>query len=624
MVMSYPLHPLKYVRLAWLSCLVCLLAASAQAQTAAPRHRILIDRSGSMKGFFDSGKINDVHDLLRDLSGLTGDSYYFIDRELVPLGQETANFGNNTYLLNALDLALAQQPAPAILWVVTDNQPSVGNQTESDQDIAQFYDRLRSDAIKRLYFFPLKLDFKGKLYRDDGHQELSPAYAGKRGLLIYALLLDESAGVEFERVTTEFQARYQRASAGEMRRVLIKPLEQDTVTARLIPGDKFRVENESQLVAGDFNEDAPIKGDFKIELTSQLGQMKISRADIDVRVPDKFRTGDFTESEIKPDFTPRDLQDFEPQNKRIVAVTINAPGVHIRNNLVSWWNCITKNRGEINGNIQIAIKVRGQNLDVVSNLADEFGTTSDIYNNASENVQSRIYKLADLVKKMMPERELDLRPRIGNSKDGMIPVRLVVRYPKRPLWWLIGAIFLLLVLFFLLRRIFGHRQVYRLTWDNGRYRACPDFRLGPLVSQRVELDSRTAATIKKSLSGIRVRAVSGYTVDDTKSRLVNPGGTDFNISQSSDGAGINFYFSSTSTAFKGGSATSNDEDGILGGVSYGNSGDDGGGAGELRGTPSAPPIRKPTTGRGGGGESVASPDKAAEDDSPINLDDLFP
>ncbi|HEX8140667.1 MAG TPA: hypothetical protein VF544_24080 [Pyrinomonadaceae bacterium] len=601
-----------------------MLATCAQAQTAGHRHRVLIDRSGSMEGFFTTGKINDLQNLLHDLSGLSGDAYYFIDKELVPVGQEAGSYGNNTYLREALDRSLAQQPAPAILWLVTDNQSSVGNQTESDHDIAQFYDRLRSDTIKRLYFFPLKLDFKGKLYRDDGHALLTPGYEGKRGLLVYALLLDERAHDEFERVTTEFQSRY-RSAAGDMRRILIKPLEQDTVTAKLIPGEKFRIENENQLVAGEFAEGAPITGNFKVELTSQLGQMKISRADIDVRVPEKFRTGDFTESEIKPDFTPRDLQDFEPQNKRNVVVTIKTPGVHIRNNLLSWWNCITHNRGDINGRIQIMIRVPGQNFDVVSNLANEFSTTRDIYSDAGESVQSRIYKLDDLVKKMMPERQVDIRPRIGNSADGMIPVRLVVRYPKWPAVVLIAAILTLLLLLFLLSRLFGHQQLYRLTWNSGQYRACPDFRLWPFIGQRVELDNRTAAMIKKSLSGIRVRAVGGYTVDDTKSRLVNPGGTDFNVSQSSDGAGINFYFSSTTAALTGNSGSGNNEDGILGGVSYGSQGGEGG---ERRGVASAPPpIRKPTTGRhseGGGGDSTGSSGEAAEDNSPVNLDDLFP
>jgi hypothetical protein len=583
-----------------------------------------------MEGFFATGKIHDVQSLLHDLSGAAGDAYYFIDKDLVAVGQEPSNYGNNTYLRDALDRALAQQPAPSILWLITDNQPSVGNQTDSDHDIAQFYDRLRSDAIKRLYFFPLKLDFKGKLYRDDGHALLSPGYAGKRGLLIYALLLDERAHEEFERVTTEFQSRYRSAVAGDMRRILIKPLEQDTVTARLISGEKFRIENESELVAGEFNEGTPIKGDFKIELTSQLGQMKISRADIDVHVPEKFRTGDFTESEIKPNFTPRNLQDFEPQNKRNIEVSINAPGVHIRNNLLSWWNCITHNRGEITGRIQVMIKVPGQNFDVVSNLANEFSTSRDIYSDAGENVQSRIYKLDDLVKKMMPERQVDIRPRIGNSVDGTIPVRLIVRYPKWPAFLLIGAIVALLLLLFLLSRLYGRRQLYRLTWDGGRYRACEDFRLWPLFGQRVKLDNRIAATIKRSLSGIRVRAAGGYTVDDTRSRLVDPGGTDFNVSQSSDGAGVNFYFSSVTATLRGGSTARADGDDIFGDVPRGAGtgvGDSGVG---LKGQSSAapPPVRKPTTGRvvsssGSNGGDDSSSDAAAKDDAPIDLDDLF-
>lgn len=600
-----------------LGAVLCLLAAGAQAQPAAPRQRILIDRSGSMEGFFATGRMNEVRRLLVELSGGAGDSaYYFINKELVPASQEPTNFGGDTYLRYALDRALAQEPSPAILWIITDNQPSAGNQTESDREIGEFYDRLRSDAVKRLYFFPLKLDFRGKLYRDDGHALLTPNYQGKRGLLVYALLLDEGARAEFERVTSEFQSRYRPEAAGELRRVLIKPLEQDTITARLMPGDKFRVEEERRLVGGEFDEGAPIKGDFKVELTSQFGQMKISHADIDVRVPDKFRAGDFTESEISPEFSPHNIQDLEPQNQRTINVAINAPGVHIRNNLVSWWNCITHNRGEVTGEVRILVKARGEDMDVVSALSREYSTTRDIYSDASEGVQSRIYKLDDLVKRMLPERELDIRPRVGGGDDGVIPVRLVVRYPKRPVLYLLAAILALLLLLYLLYRLVGRPQLYRLTWDDGRYRACPDFHLWPFVGRRIELNKRTAATIKKSVGGIRVRAASGYTVDDVSTRLVSPGGTDFNVSQSADGAGVNFYFS-TATASLRGPAARHADDGILGGLSYG-----GDGAGPSAPAAGAPPVRSPGT---GGGNGVGSPRAGAADDSGgINLDDLFP
>jgi hypothetical protein len=571
-----------------------------------------------MEGFFATGKVDEIRRVLHELGGSASDAFYFVDEALVPVGGETKDFGNSTYLRNALDRSLALQPNPAILWLITDNQPSVGNQTDSDRDISQFYDRLRSDTIKRLYFFPLRVDFEGKLFRADGHQVLAPLYTGKRGLLIYALLLDESAREEFERTTGQLQSRYE-STFGEIPRVLIKPLAQDTVTARVIPGDKFRLEDGDQLVAGDFKEGAPISGTFEIELTSQLGQMKISRADIDVRVPDKFRTADFTESEIIPEFSPHDIQNFEPQNKRRIEVKFNAPGVHIRNNPISWWNCITHNRGDIDGSVRIKIDVPGQNFGVVNNLANKFSTTHDIYNDASESVQSRIYRLDDLVRQMMPDQAVNIRPQIGKNQDGNIPVRLVVLYPKWPVVVMIIGILVLLLLLLVLRQLFIRPRLYRLTWDDGRYRACPDFRLWPLLGQRVDLDDRKAATIKRTLSGIRVNAAAGFTVDEAQTRLVSPGGTDFTLYQIATAGGTNFCFSSISAAVQNGDASQPRVDDILGDVSYARSGTDGG---DIRVAATAPPIRKPTSGTSAM-SATESTERKSGDESNYNLDDLF-
>jgi hypothetical protein len=136
------------------------------------------------------------------------------------------------------------------------------------------------------------------------------------------------------------------------------------------------------------------------------------------------------------------------------------------------------------------------------------------------------------------------------------------------------------------------------------------------------LDNRTAATVKKSLSGIRVRAASGYTVDERKSRLVSSNGTDFSVSQAAD-AGVTFYFSSVSAAFRGSTGGRADGDDIFGDVSYGNTSGDG--VSNLAGgTAGAPPIRKPVTGRIGD-DGSGSPDATTTDDnSSVNLDDLFP
>jgi hypothetical protein len=592
---------------------LCLgIGVSALGQANVPRHRLLLDGSGSMQGFFSTSQLQELHRLLGAVFGDGGESYYFVDNDLIPAHVELTKFGDNTYLKNALDRAVAQKPAPAILWLVTDNQPSAGNQTSSDQDIVQFYEALRSDVVKRLYFFPLRLNFAGKLYRDDGHTVLTPKYEGPRGLLVYAMLLDEAAREEFERATTEFQSAFQKSKAGEMRRILIKPLEQDTITAELVAGEKFRVENGNHLVAGDFAEGAPIKGQFKIQLTSQLGQMNISKADIDVSVREKFSTGDFTESEIKPDFNPTVINDFGPKNTQPINVDIKAPGVHIRNNLLSWWNCITHKRGDITGNIQIAVNVPSRNFDVVSALTKDFSTQGDIYQSYDAGVQSKIFKLDDLVKKMMPERAVSIRPRIGNGADGSIPVRMTVLYPSWPVFALILLVLGLLFLLWFAWRFFGKQPLYRLTWDGGRFRQCADFPLYPFGGRSIELDNRIAARIKRTLGGVRVNAAKGYTIDEGRGRIINSSGTDFNVSHAADGAGVNFYFSSVTAAF-GGSATRNDSGSILEGMNYGEADD---GADGLRaGSGPAPPVRKATT-------RVSGERQADADATDLDLDSL--
>jgi hypothetical protein len=208
------------------------------------------------------------------------ESYYFIDNELKifdeienePRGRHdtTGRFGGQTILAGALKKTLAEQSAPAIVWLVTDNQPSTGSDTESDRDLERFYEELRTSRVKRIYFFPLRLAFSGPLYKSDGETELKADYDGPRGLLVYALLLDEAAKNEFDRAIESFQKRLSHVvGSNEFRSFLIKPLEQDTVTAKILPGEKFIV-NGNRVIGGDFEEGKPIHGEFKLELTSQL------------------------------------------------------------------------------------------------------------------------------------------------------------------------------------------------------------------------------------------------------------------------------------------------------------------------------------------------------------------
>src|ERR1700752_209357 len=102
-------------------------ASGAFAQPGTDAQLILIDGSGSMAGFFKTGAIQELHSLLQGQSRAT--SRYFVNEDLVET--QPARFGAHTYLSAALRSGINERTS--IIWMVTDNQPSVStHRTESD------------------------------------------------------------------------------------------------------------------------------------------------------------------------------------------------------------------------------------------------------------------------------------------------------------------------------------------------------------------------------------------------------------------------------------------------------------------------------------------------------------
>jgi len=615
----------RFQNACWLTVfLVCLISTGAGGQTggSAAKHRILVDGSGSMRGFFSNGKIRDLHGVIAEQGSKNAESYYFINEGLkqfdqvedVPRGRnDTAGgFGGRTVLATALASTLAEPSVPAMVWLITDNQSSAGSDTESDQDLERFYEGLRTNRVKRIYFFPLRLPYTGPLYKSDGVSVLKNDYSGPRGLLVYALLLDETARDEFERAVKSFQERLGRiVGVNEFRSFLIKPLEQDTVTAKLLPGEKFIVDG-NRVIGGDFEEGKPIHGEFKLELTSQLGQVDISGANIEVK-SGKFNTQDFVESEPNFVIRPNTITSFKPgpENKKEFAITMDFPGVHTRRGLASWWHSMSAKRGRLEGQVQIAITVPPQNLHVVPETATQFSTTKDIYLNSDPEVQKRIYRLDDLVRKMMPSQTLNIQPRVGENSDGRIPVNVNVRLSPGLIYLWLLPLFLLLLL--LLLFWWKRRPIYRLTWENDRYRACPDFHLGLFSRRRIVIDSKIAAAIKKSLSGVRVSANRDYSIDNARSRPLSEAGTSFNVSRVDDSTGVSFRFSKANNLKTKSKSTE-----IFSETSYGSDSnravDD-----TLVATQ---PIRKPTTDKNYKGSSTTSSSNDDDNDD-FDFDSLL-
>jgi hypothetical protein len=573
--------------------LICFVGATAaQAQSPAIRQRILIDGSASMDGFFNNGQLRQLREAVsKSFTAGIFDTYYFINDALVEQEPEQGSFGTNTLLNNALTLALRKSPAPSIIWIITDNQPSVGSDTESDRDIERFYAQLQSSVVNRIELFPLRLPFDGKIYLRSSDGEYGVPYNNKRGLLVYGILLDAAAKESFRETLRQFAEQpFNRALGKDFQRISIKPLEHDTITAKLVPGDKLRVGGD-QITGGDFEEGKPIRGNFRLELTSQLGQIKIDDAAIQVEKIDEFETGDFAASSLVPKITPTTVKEFSPgpQNHKDFLVTFELSGVHMKKNLAGMWRSVKNNRGFINGKIRVTINVPPQKFSLVPELVKEFSTERDIYQNASPEVQKRIYKLNALVNKMIPDAPLTIQPQVANNSEGLIPVSLSVRYPRWPTFMLI-ALAMLLFLTPLMAVVWIKRQPqYRLTWDHGKFRACPDFKLWPFIGQPIDINNRRAATIKKTLAGIKIMTKGDYTVDQAAQKVLSPSGTEFNVARRNDGAGVTFSFLKAGN-LKAASKHSNDKD-IFSEVSYGSSP----AVESSRDGMRSLPIRKPTT-----------------------------
>lgn len=588
-------------------------AVLARSQDAAPSEAVLVDASGSMKGFFYKGAGQAEswmgwleQQISREQPGV--EKLYFIDEE--SLTPSVGRYGNNTFINSAFTKIVARNQRPSIVWFVTDNQPSSpAGKAASDDDLRRFYDNLQSDAVKRIYFFPLRLPYSGDLYLFDENDtpRTYPNYNGNRGLVVYALLLDDAAAEPFERAVAEVESRL-AANDAAVRGVRAKPLDRDFASLAVRQGERFTVTNEG-VVGENFSVGEPIVGNFFVDLTSTHGEIEISKAKLTVE-PVGFESGDFTESNIVPVVTPDEIENFAPQNTRTLTINLRMEPVQISSwlNVATIMRTLNENEGYIRGNIRLRVRVPPQNFKLVSQLTSTYSAGDRILYDARPDLQERVYRLDGLVQRMTPAQgTIDIQPEGAGDEERDIPVRIAVLYPKKPLGLVLTLLLLLLLIPLLLILWFKRQPFYRLAWENGRKRACPDFRLWPLVGKKVELDDCAAASIRRTpLSGIKVSAARGYVVDEASSKMLNPDGSDFNLSRKDDGAGVNFYFSKAGGAAARASVAADDP---FGGTSYGGGG---GNAGDVGGDGAAP-VERPSTGRAVAARPGKAPGRSDDD-----------
>lgn len=184
---------------------------------------IIIDGSGSMRGFYNTGAIqNYISKVKSRVSNITSnyEMKYFFEKQLIDYKGKLTKWGQNTYLDTAYDNLMKKKYNIVIL--ITDNLQDTPRESENT---IEFYKKLSKDEVKKLYFIPKFLNFKNSRYN------------GKKGILTYVLLFDDKSEKEYEDITNIFN---------DEEKLLIKPITKNEI--EIIGTDDEREKPNAKIV----------------------------------------------------------------------------------------------------------------------------------------------------------------------------------------------------------------------------------------------------------------------------------------------------------------------------------------------------------------------------------------
>jgi hypothetical protein len=310
----------------------------------AQNHALLIDRSGSMRPYYQTGLIDDlgqeVHQVMR--SHGTAQIIAF-STEATPVRDLTALAGQPRGKFTYLDRAIGYviQHEYSIAWMITDNiQDQPGAPDAGNTQV--FYRKLRSDTVKKVIIFPL----------------LQPA--GTSGIIIYAFLLAPEADGVFEKEIVEFLSRVRGAYRTEALRM--KPLDRDTIDINIVKGNLQPKQGNR-----GYKEGQNIHESFEIRFKSKFEHLKILDAQIEA-------------PPAKPEFSPTSLlkpekQEFAIKPERVVALdpqketdqlylaTVDLGKIKLKRDLASLWKAAwDKSDEQVTLNLRFVIRVPQENL----------------------------------------------------------------------------------------------------------------------------------------------------------------------------------------------------------------------------------------------------------------------
>ena len=244
----------------WYVALLCCLGLGGPRAAAGMDVSILVDGSGSMEGFQQTGELQK---LLTSLEKACQDqqlemgTLFFVSQHpdsLVWIEEtQDARWGSYTNLLRAFEEGLGWAP---ITFFLTDNVQA----TTNDEDVRGLYARFAEDVVQVLYATPLSLPFDGRLFN---HPD-KVYHQGRRGAVLYAYLTEENQRARFGKLISQLRI-------GGLEPMLMKPLDHRIVLHR-----KRRTPSDQP---SDIGMDEYESVNFSFTLESQLSYLNIEPTD---------------------------------------------------------------------------------------------------------------------------------------------------------------------------------------------------------------------------------------------------------------------------------------------------------------------------------------------------------
>ena len=248
----------------WYVALLCCLGFSGPRTAAGADVSILVDGSGSMEGFQQTGELQKLLTLLEKACQdhqLEASTLFFVSQHPDSLvwnkaesyQTQGAQWGSYTNLLRAFEEGLGWAP---ITFFLTDNVQA----TTNDEDVRGLYIRFAEDVVQVLWAVPLNLPFDGRLFN---HPEKA-YHQGRRGAVLYAYLTEENQRAIFGKLISQLRA-------GGLEPMLMKPLDHRIVLHR-----KRRTPSDQP---SDIGMDEYESINFSFTLESQLSYLNIEPTD---------------------------------------------------------------------------------------------------------------------------------------------------------------------------------------------------------------------------------------------------------------------------------------------------------------------------------------------------------